>query len=94
MAIKKFSVSGEYDERLAKMIADAASASASMVAHIEADRIAFAALVDQLTELNKDVKTILATKAYAAGIWKAVSLFFAGGAGVALAGLIWRLVTR
>jgi hypothetical protein len=94
MPIKKFSVSGEYDDRLAKMISDAASTAASMAAHIEADRVAFAALISQLTEVNKDVKSLLAVKSFAAGIWKAVAMFVASGLGVGVAGLIWRLVTR
>lgn len=58
---------GEYDERLATMMT-------SMEAHIKADAIAFAALIDELKEVNADVKAILAARNYAAGVWKTVTI--------------------
>lgn len=58
---------GEYDERLAKMMA-------SMDAHIEADRVAFASLIEELKEVNQDVKSIIAARNYASGVWKAITI--------------------
>jgi hypothetical protein len=60
-------VLGEYDVRLAAMVE-------AMEAHIKADAVAFAGLIDQVTEVNKDVKSIIASRNYAAGVWKALSI--------------------
>jgi hypothetical protein len=81
---------GEYDARLAAMVAQAVTTSTIMQAHIEADAKAFAELLAQIKEINTDVKSMLAAKAFAAGVWKALTILAASGVGVALAGLLWR----
>lgn len=70
---------GEYDERLAAMMAN-------MEAHIIADAKAFAFLGDQLIELNRDVKSILASRSFASGVWKAIAI--GSGAFVGLGTLV------
>lgn len=61
------SKSGEYDERLATMLSN-------MQSHIEADAVAFKALQEGLIEINKDVKSIIASRNFAAGVWKALTI--------------------
>jgi hypothetical protein len=60
--------------------------TASMDAHIKADALAFATLIEELKEVNKDVKSIIETRAYAAGLWKMASLI--GGSVVAVSGIV------
>jgi hypothetical protein len=56
-----------YNERLTEIVSN-------MEAHIKADSIAFDALAKQLIEINHDVKSIIASRAFAAGAWKAVTI--------------------
>ena len=67
---------GEYDERLASLMT-------SMEAHIKADALAFDTLAKQLIEVNQDVKSIIAARNFAAGVWKALTI--AGTVALALA---------
>jgi hypothetical protein len=90
MATKKMPLRGEYDTRLADMKAEATASSIAMKAHIEADAVAFEALIKQLTEVNLDVKSLLTSRAYAAGIWKTVTLLVASSGLTALLALLWR----
>ena len=60
-------VLGEYDERLASMVT-------AMDAHIKADAVAFEGLIKQLTEVNNDVKSIVASRNFAARVWKTISI--------------------
>lgn len=77
---------GEYDVRLAEMLT-------TMQAHIEADAKAFEQLIGELREVNADlktvntdVKTLIQTRSFAFGAWKAATVI--GGIIVVLAGLI------
>ena len=76
---------GEYDERLAAMMA-------SMDAHIKADAQAFEALAKQIIEVNMDVKSIIASRNFAAGVWKALSLLGAGLVAFATLYLMWKAI--
>lgn len=46
--------------------------TASMQSHIEADAIAFQALNADVKEVNKDVKSLLASRSFLRGTWFAV----------------------
>jgi hypothetical protein len=77
---------GEYDVRLAE-IAEA------MKAHIEADARSFTALIKQLTEASNDIKSILESRARAAGMVAIIQWGISGGVVVAVLGLLWRAFT-
>ncbi len=47
----------------------------AMEAHIEADRVAFETLGGQIIEVNKDVKSLLASRSFLRGTWFAVGVF-------------------
>lgn len=55
----------EYVERLVHM-------TTAMEAHIEADAVAFKALGEQIIEVNKDVKDLLASRSFLRGTWFAI----------------------
>jgi hypothetical protein len=88
---KKMALHGEYDIRLADMKAEAAATAASMQAHIEADSRAFASLIAQLTEVNLDLKSLLKSQAFAAGVWKMVTIILGSGLIVSFLALMWRV---
>jgi hypothetical protein len=75
--------SGEYDVRLAEMLE-------AMKAHIEADARSFSALFKQLAESSIDIKSILESRARAAGMVAIIQWSIGGGVVVAVLGLLWR----
>jgi hypothetical protein len=48
--------------------------SENMEAHIKADAIAFSALGEQIIEVNKDVKDLLASRSFLRGAWFALAV--------------------
>lgn len=87
-------IRGEYDERLEQMKIEAAATTVVMKAHIEADAKAFTELVKQLTEVNADVKSIIVSRAFAAGIWKAITMVLGSGMVVAFFAMLWKVFSR
>lgn len=90
--MSKSSQIGEYDVRLAEMAGKQTEMLANMDAHIKADAKAFEStaesikdLIAEVKSINEDVKTLLNTRSFAYGAWKAAA--YIGGAFVALMGL-------
>ncbi len=62
------------------------SMTSTMQSHIEADARAFQELGTQIIEVNKDVKSLLASRSFLRGTWFAVGVF--GTLVVSITGLV------
>jgi hypothetical protein len=85
---------GEYTERLAQMVRQAEANALVMKAHIEADAHAFTELITQLTELNKDVKSLLEARARLTGMVSLIQWGIASGLIVAVGALLWKVFVK
>ena len=60
----------------------------TMQAHVEADAVAFRVLGESIVEINKDVKSLLASRSFLRGTWFAIVIactFVAAVAGLVVA---------
>ena len=62
----------ENSDRLVTIAEQIASIASAMSAHIAADAAAFAAQNTAILEINKDVKSLLASRSFLRGTWFAV----------------------
>jgi phage-related protein len=85
---------GEYSARLAEMVRQASVNAQTMQSHIEADAKAFAELIAQLTEVNKDVKTLLESRSRMMGMVSLLQWGIASGLIVAVGALLWKVFVK
>lgn len=62
----------ENSERLIGIAHEMGAMARAMTEHIQADAVAFAAQSHQILEVNKDVKSLLASRSFLRGTWFAI----------------------